>query len=70
MRDHVGGSEGADLGFEGLMEVVLLLRAEADLLRIFSRYEDIHSGRGVLFLAAFERSLNQLKAIPESAPLL
>lgn len=52
------------------MEEVLLLRAEADALRIYSRYEDIRIGRGNLFLVALERSLSQLRAFPESAPLL
>jgi len=52
------------------MEITLLLRAEADALRIYARYEDLHFGRGELFVAALERSLNQLREFPESAPVL
>ena len=52
------------------MEITLFVRAEADALRIYARYEDLHAGRGELFVAALERSLNQLRAFPESAPVL
>jgi len=52
------------------MEVVLLLRAEADSLRIYSKYEDTREGRGDLFLAAVESGLVQLNSFPESGPVL
>ena len=48
------------------MEVVLLLRAEADSLRIYARYEDLREGRGDLFLASVDRGLSQLSSFPES----
>lgn len=52
------------------MEIVLLLRAEADALNIYRRYEKLYLGRGELFLAALDRSFNQLRAFPENGPVL
>ena len=52
------------------MELILLLRAEADALRIYAKYEALREGRGELFVAALEKALGQLRTFPESAPTL
>jgi toxin ParE1/3/4 len=52
------------------MELVLLLRAESDALRIYAKYEALREGRGELFVAALEKGLNQLRTFPESGPTL
>jgi len=52
------------------MELLVLLRAEADSQRIFNGLENIQEGRGELFLRNLRFALAQLRAFPESAPVL
>jgi plasmid stabilization system protein ParE len=52
-----------------MMELVVLLRAEADSQRIYNRLENFQDGRGELFLLHLDEAFLQLQNFPEIAPV-
>ena len=50
-------------------ELILLLRADADIQAAFERYEEWQEGRGVIFLRHLDAAFELLRAHPEIAPV-
>jgi plasmid stabilization system protein ParE len=60
----MGSGERKDLERQQMMELILLLAAEADIQSAFARYEEYQEGRGLVFLQEVELALTLLKANP------
>lgn len=52
-----------------MSELILLLRADADIQVAFERYEEWQEGRGVVFLRHLDAAFELLRAHPEIAPV-
>jgi plasmid stabilization system protein ParE len=52
-----------------MIELILLLQAELDVQSASSRYEDIQSGRGEIFIRQLDGALILLRRHPEIAPI-
>ncbi len=52
-----------------MSELVLLLRADADIQTAFERYEEWQEGRGVVFLRHLDAAFELLRGHPETAPV-
>lgn len=52
-----------------MIELIILLRAEADIQRIFNRLEDYQARRGEEFLRRLDFAFAQLQRFPELAPV-
>jgi hypothetical protein len=66
----LGGSEGAIAGRAGrVMELVLLARAEAEVLTMQARMEETLEGLGDRFNQRVEETLDQLLDFPQSGPV-
>ena len=52
-----------------MSELVLLLRADADIQTAFERCEEWQEGRGVVFLRHLDAAFELLRAHPEIAPV-
>jgi plasmid stabilization system protein ParE len=52
-----------------MMELILLLQAEIDIQSAFSRYDDYHSDRGMVFLKRLDAALTMVRHHPNIGPL-
>jgi toxin ParE1/3/4 len=48
-----------------MIELIILLRAESDIQRIYTRLEDFQAGRGEEFLRRLDLAFERLRRFPE-----
>ena len=52
-----------------MIDLILLLQADLDIQIAFSRYEEVQTGRGEVFMQRLEAALTLLRTHPEIAPV-
>ena len=53
-----------------MSELVFLLSADIDIQRAHDFYEDCQEGRGAVFMRYLDAAFGQLRAFPESGPIV